>query len=447
MKSMRLKNGVALCALATITLAPRANADIADHVAHTRVAGIDLMTYPMGANGVVTLAGSLPAGDFFASQADGNSAVATLTEMLLDKGTTRHDKFAIARELDDVGASVSFDVGPQSLGIQGRSLRQDVPRVVQILAEELREPAFPAEEFAKVKKQFEARIRAASENVGFRARERLMLAIFPGGHPNRPVALEELQAAAAKATVEDVKGFYRKHYGPAHMKLIFVGDLDNEAIAAAVGRAFAGWSGGIDDVRTAPPVQAGGGEEKVAIAGKTSVSMLLGQPTGLTYADVDSLALRVGTAVLGSGFTGRLMSTVRDKQGLTYGIGAGLGDDEYVDGTWTISATFAPALLARGVTSTRGEVEKWWKEGITAQELADRKTNMIGTYQVGLSSTGAMANTILTTLERGKPLTWLDDMPKAINALTVGQVNAAIHKYLDPAKMVLVEAGTFEPPR
>jgi zinc protease len=81
---------------------------------------------------------------------------------------------------------------------------------------------------------------------------------------------------------------------------------------------------------------------------------------------------------------------------------------------------------------------------VTADELAARKLNMIGQYQVGLATTGGMAGAILTMLERGMPLSWLDDLPKAIEALTVEEVNAAIRKYVDPQKLVLVEAGTFE---
>ena len=84
------------------------------------------------------------------------------------------------------------------------------------------------------------------------------------------------------------------------------------------------------------------------------------------------------------------------------------------------------------------------QSGVTAAELEARKTNMIGSYQVSLATTDGMAAAMLQTLNRGKPLSWLDDYPKAIRALTVEQVNAAIRKHLDPKKMVLVEAGTFE---
>ena len=170
--------------------------------------------------------------------------------------------------------------------------------------------------------------------------------------------------------------------------------------------------------------------------------MILGQATGLKYSDPDALPLRVGTAIFGRGFTGRLMSTVRDKEGLTYNIGASVGDDSIVDGAWEISATFAPALLSKGVASTRRELEKWWKDGVTDQELTARKQGMIGSYLVGLSTTGGLAETILINTQRGYDLNWLDGYPKTLKALTVGQVNAAIKTHLNPAAMTLVEAGS-----
>ena len=72
----------------------------------TRVAGVDVIVYPMGVKNVVTVHGSLPAGNVYAR--GGNIAAAAVAGMLLDKGTTDQDKFAVARQLDDVGALLRF---------------------------------------------------------------------------------------------------------------------------------------------------------------------------------------------------------------------------------------------------------------------------------------------------------------------------------------------------
>jgi zinc protease len=136
------------------------------------------------------------------------------------------------------------------------------------------------------------------------------------------------------------------------------------------------------------------------------------------------------------------MGTVRDKEGLTYSIGASMGDDSIVDGAWNITASFAPGLLLKGVESTRRELDKWWKDGVSEQELATRKQGITGSYFVGLSTTAGLADTILLNTQRGYDLSWLDLYPKAVKAITTAQVNAAIKTHLNPSAMVLVEAGS-----
>jgi zinc protease len=191
------------------------------------------------------------------------------------------------------------------------------------------------------------------------------------------------------------------------------------------------------------PATARASSETIQMPDKTSVSVVIGQPSGIRYRDDDALALRMATAILGSGFTGRLMKTVRDGEGLTYGIGAYLDNDVYADGDWRIVASFAPELTEQGVGSTRRELMRWWQDGVTAEELAARKADLVGSYKVGLATTGGLAGFLLRTVQRGKPLSWLDDYPKALNALTLEQVNGAIRRHLDPARMVVVEAGTL----
>jgi len=136
------------------------------------------------------------------------------------------------------------------------------------------------------------------------------------------------------------------------------------------------------------------------------------------------------------------MSTVRDREGLTYGIGASIGDDTFVDGRWQVEASFAPALLDKGIASTRREVLHWWNEGVTATELDERKQNLVGTFEVSLSTTRGLAAALLAAIERGYDASWLDEYPQRIRALTLEQVNTAIKQYVDPTRLVVVEAGS-----
>jgi zinc protease len=423
-----------------------ASAGMAEHVNRKKIDGIDLIAYPTAIKDVVTIMGALPAGDALAAADRSNVAVAMLTAMMLDRGTTKEDKFAIAKKLEGVGASLRFNVQDQSLQIEARCLKQDLPLVIELIAEQLRMPAFSRGEFEKARQQFIGERKNALDNVQARSAEAFKRAVFPAGHPNHEPAIDEYLTAAQTLTLDEVKTFYHKYYGPDHMTLVLVGDVNMARIHDTVASAFRGWKGGGDYLRDAKPANLTEPQDHniaVEMPGKTSTILAIGQSTGLRYKDPDTLALMVSTAVLGSGFTGRLMHTVRDKDGLTYHIEAEMSDNTFTDGSWQIMGSFAPELLDRGTVSAQRVLEHWWADGITDEELAARKTNLIGTYQVSLADTSGMAQTLLSTVLRGRDVTWLDQYPKAVDAVTLLQVNTAIKQHLRPEKMIVVKTGTL----
>ena len=433
-----------LATLASLVFPLQLQASMADQAQRSRVAGIEVVTYRTRVRDVVDLVGYLPAGDAFAA---GNPAVPTLLGMMLDRGTRQQDQFTIARELEEVGAEISFNVGVQSMQFQAKCLTKDLPLVLSILAAELRTPALQAAEFAKAKQQLTGMLENQRRSTDSRAREALRRALFPVGHPNRPASLDELLAGTRSATLKDLQAFHARYYGPAHMTLVLVGDVVQETASAEIAKDFAGWSGGQDFLRSGPDsYPPAGGTITVMLPEKTSVSVLLGQTTGLRYRDTDSLALRLGTVIAGRGFTGRLMASVRDRQGLTYDIGAVVSDDSLVDGLWFVDASFSPKLLERGLAATRNTLQSWWDDGVTDKELADTKQGLIGSFDVGLATNQGVAMAIVTTLQRGLDLSWLDEYPRALRAVTREQVNAAIRKYVDLSRLTLVEAGTLQAP-
>jgi len=415
---------------------------MAPNVQRSKVAGIDFIAYPTGVKDVVTVRAALPAGK--ALGAAGNPAVPTLTGMLLDQGTKAQDKFAIAEKLEAVGASIHFGVDTNVLNISAKSLKKDAPMVLGMIAEQLRTPAFAAEEFAKAKKQMAGGIKRSLESTDFRAADAFNRAAYPPGHPNRNVSPDDMLAAIETATLDDVLAFHKANYGPAAMTLVMVGDLDVPALQGEVARAFGGWTGGQAVVRAAhPAAPASGARQDVVMAGKTSVTVVMGQPSGLRYADPDYQALRLATAILGDGFTGRLMANVRDKEGLTYDVRSLLQNDMFNDGDWRLSGSFAPDLLDQGIASTQRQLKLWYDKGVTPVEVSARKSNVIGAFKVALTTTEGMAGTLLAAVNRGYDVSWLDELPVRVNALTAEQVNASIKKHLKPETMVLVKAGTF----
>jgi zinc protease len=431
---------LASCALGLL-LQPVARASVTADAARAEIDGIDLVVVPTDAKDVVTVAATLRAGDD--RSPPGNVAIATLAGAMLDKGTTLQDKFAIAQKLGDVGAALSFSVGPSALQAGGKCLRKDLPLLVSLLAEQLRTPAFTEAEFTKLKTQLEGAIRTQLDDPDFRAEDAFSRAVFPPGHPNRQPPPEQVLDDIGKASLDEVKEFHRQYYGPTGMRLVIVGDVDPATAQAEVRKAFAGWTGGsIPPMPARAPGLAAATNETIFMPDKTSVSVVMGQATRLRYDDPDALALRLATRILGSGFTGRLMANVRDKEGLTYGIGSYVANDTFTDGDWRIQAAFAPSLLDKGLASTRRQLDAWRKDGVTADELARAKTRTAGSYLVGLATTTGLASTILTTLNSGLPLEFVDEYPQRINALTLDQVNGAIRRHIDLGRMALIEAGT-----
>jgi zinc protease len=282
------------------------------------------------------------------------------------------------------------------------------------------------------------------EDPDFRANGAFTRAVYPLGHPNHEAPTDEFLAAVTKTTLEEVKAFHKEFYGPAAMRLVVVGDVEPAAVSAELGKVFGGWTGGSPAPR---PARAGrmdsAREQDVQMADKTSVSILWGQATQLRYGEPDALAIRLGTAALGSGFTGRLMANVRDKEGLTYGIASYVSNDTYVDGDFRIQAYFAPALLSKGIESTKRQLVAWHRDGLTAAELAHVKGDFVGSYKLGMATSGGMATTILNTVNRDLPLSFIDEFGTKINSFTLDQVNGAIKKHLNPEQMVLVKAGTI----
>ena len=424
------------------TIVSAAHAQIAASTVRSKIPGIDVIAYKSGVKDVVYLRGTLPAGD--SKDPADNPMIASLVSDMLDRGTTKHTKDQITEMLESVGASISFSAGDNAAEFNARCLSKDVPLVVSLLAEQLREPAFSAEEFDRLKKQLVGRLKRAQESTDFRATDAFTRAVYSSGHPNRQATPDEKIAAVQAATLDQVKAFHAKHYGPAYFTLVAAGDLDLPALQAELGKSFAGWTGGTAPLTTpkSAPVDSPK-EQTVFMADKTSVSVTFGQATGLHYGDPDYFALRTATAVLGSGFTGRLMGNVRDKEGLTYGIGSRISNDTFNDGDWRISATFAPALLDKGIASAKRQLDLWRSQGVTDAELEKRKGDLIGTFKVSLATTDGMAGALLAAVNRGLDVNWLDEYPKKIASLTTAEVNGAIKKYVKPESMFLIKAGTI----
>jgi zinc protease len=414
-------------------------AKIAPRISRSRSGGMDLLVCPTGAEDIVSLIGGIP----FHEKDPRGQVLASFLAKVISRGTAKHDAVELTELLDKVGATLEMSARNGTLNFSARCLRQDLPLLVSLLAEQLRTPSFPEEEIEKMRTQALAGAQQGRADTDLQAAIAFSRAAFPAGHPNREPSTDETLAALKSFKRQDLLEFHRKWIGPAGAILVVAGDVDPADCREEIERAFQGWSGGQPVGK--PPLAAGVTgrvELKIPVPGKESVSVFVGQPSGLTFRDDDFLPLSLATSALGQGFTSRLLSTVRDTEGLTYGVSAKVSSDSTADGVWDIYATFAPHLLERGIRSILREVGKWHSDGLSAGEFAYRQDAMIGRHRVKLATTEGLASVLLYTVQQGLPVSWLDDYPSMVAALTLDQVNGAIARRLNPANLIIVKCGS-----
>ena len=420
------------------TLSSPTPTNYAATVVRETIAGIDVLLCRTDVKDVVTLHGSLGAGESAAS----NPALAHLAASMIQRGTRSHDQFEIADQLEKAGVVMEFKVTADTLEFEAKMLRRDMPLAIAMLGEQLRSPAFAPAELIKARKQLVAESQQSLEDTDEQAAIAFSHAIFPAGHPSRRAEIADLIAAAEKTKLAELRAFHADTYGPKGMHLAATGDLDPDLLRAELLKAFGGWNGGrIPKIAQAPRIVPT--DKVVNLPEKSSVSVWLGQPSGIRASDPDWIALNIATGILGRGFTSRLVGNVRDREGLTYGIGATLGADSFRPGAWYTKATFSPVLLDRGIESTRRELQSWWEKGVTHDELEYRKTAAAGQFAITLETSHGLAEQLLRCAERGLNVAWLDQFPEKVRALRLYDVNAAVRKHLDPAQMATVKAGTL----
>ncbi len=405
-----------------------------------------LLTLQTPVEEVVSWRGSFLA---YPDLAAGHGPVQDLTVSLLDKGTTKRDRFELAQVLEECGAKLDLSSDGLYVEVSGRALVDDLPRVMDVLAEMLQVPSFDEQEFEKARAQSLAEVQRRMEKTGAQASSALSRRLFEEGHPNYSPAPEQRIEQLQHITLDDVRAYHDAHFGATEWTLAMVGDLDHSAVEAVVADAFADW-----EAHDAEPVHktegrpdAEAGRSVIPMPDKSNVDVRMGHSVPLRRDDDAYPALYVGNYILGGNFAARLMNTVRDEKGLTYHIRSGLsGVNTRYDGYWQTSVTLSHDQLEEGIDATSAVIRQFVEEGATKEELDDKKTTITGSYAVGLATTQRLAQSILTNAERGFDLSYLDRFPEEIRALTLGEVNEAVRTYLRPDAMHKALAGVAPEP-
>lgn len=416
--------------------------DFSSNMQRAQIGNIELIAIDLPIDEVVSFVGSLAAGDSL--NPDDAPMLASLTASMLDKGTVNQDRFQIAEKLDTLGADIGFSSGAQSLDFAGKFLRADAGAVLEILADQLRNPAFDPEVLETLKSRQKSGLLQAIDNPDYRASAQLSRRLYPEAHINYTAPIDTLIADLEATTVGDLASFHTAHYGSESMRLVFAGDIDFEQLKAAVGNAFEDWSGGsaYPELDTTQ-LENREFSDRIYIEDKTSVAVRFGYNTELQRTADEYLPFMVGNYILGGSFHSRLMTEVRKNRGLTYDIRSRHEGDILTPGNWLLSASFAPSMLGDGIAATKEVVDQWYQEGVSPEEVSSAIETLTGSYLVALSTTSSVAGQVHSFMQRGFAPEYIDEYPQLLQTLSAEEVNSAIQQYFDPSQLIEVAAGSL----
>lgn len=363
---------------------------------------------------------------------------------LLDKGTKHHTKDEIAELLDDLGAQLGFYSDGLRVGFVGRCLAKDAGTVFSLVAEQLREPALDPHELELVRMRLIASAKRSLESTADQAAGALRRRVFPADHPNYSIEPEKAIEAYRRISADEVRHYHEHHFGARNCEFVVVGDVTAADIEKSVRPSFESWADHTSvEAFTETALQLEPDRIFVPMPDKPNADVAFGHGLGIRRDDPRYVPLFVGNYILGGNFSARLMSTVRDQMGLTYGIRSGLsGVDRRHEGLWEIDVTLSLDNLERGVDATADVVEAFVDGGVTADELDEKKTTITGSYRVGLATTAGLARALLHNIEKGFDASYLDRFPEEVEAVTLEDVNDAIREFLTPSSLQTVVCGS-----
>jgi zinc protease len=387
----------------------------------------------------VVIGGYLPCGSLF--DTDDKLGLATFTALALLRGSKKRNFQKIFDDLESTGASLSFSAGGHTAGFTGRSLAEDLPLLLDILADSLRHPIFPDDQVERLRTQILTGLSIRAQDTAEMASITFDQIVY-GSHPYaRPDDgwPETIQAI----TRNDLIDFHRIHYGPRGMVLAIVGAVNPKTITDRVASVLGSWHNRSQpDLPSLPELKPLKKTiiRKVKIPGKSQTDLVIGS-SGPRRKDPEFMPASLGNSVLGQfGMAGRIGEVVREKFGLAYyamsSLNAGIGP-----GSWDVSAGVNPVNVQKARDLILEELSRFVDKGVTAEELSDSKSNFIGRLPLSLESNAGVVGALLNIERFDLGLDYYRKYPDFVRAITPDEVLAAARKYLHPDKLAIAIAG------
>jgi zinc protease len=364
------------------------------------------------------------------------AGLAHLTASLLDEGTATRSSTQIADAVDFIGAELSAAGGDDYASASLRVLKKDLSTGLELLSDILIRPSFPEPELQRIRQEILGQLIAEQDDPGGVADKAFNQIVF-GAHPyHRPSEGTELTLPAIARA--DVARFYEDYYRPNNTIMTIVGDITESEAADLIKTHFGSWPQ--KPVPTATfPAAADLEKPIVKLLDKdlTQANIILGH-LGIDRRNPDFYAVTVMNYILGGGgFASRLMSNLRDNQGLAYGIYSHFQAGAF-PGTFSVSLQTRNAVAQQAIDGVLAELRKIRTMPVTDRELEETKAFLIGSFPLRMDTSAKIANLLAQIEYHNLGLDYAERYPKLIGAVTKTDIQRVAQKYLDPDHLALV---------
>lgn len=413
-------------------------------IRRTLPGGMQLALLPKKTRGgTVTAQLSLRWGD--EASKSGRATSCGIASALLSRGTQKKTREQIANEFNRLKAQVG--VGSEGGSID--TVRESLPATLRLVAEILRQPSFPAEEFEQLRQNSIAGLEAQRNEPSAMAGLELTrhLSPFPSQHWYYTATVEERIARLKALTLDEVRQCHRDFLGASNAGLSVVGDFDPEEIARLAGELFGDWKSPTPYTRVAVPfVDAAPLDRVIETPDKANAVYRAGEALQMRDDDPDYPALVLGNYLIGGSSAARLPARIREKEGLSYSVGSSLSASSFDRrAEFNVFAIYAPQNRAALERMVREELERALRDGFSAAEVDAAKKGFLQARQVSRNRDDLVAGRLLSYLVLDRTFAWDQHIDDKVAALTPADITAALRRHLHPQKLSLVRAGDFKP--
>jgi zinc protease len=409
----------------------------------TRVAlpnGLTVLVYEKFDAQSVVIAGSLKAGSVHETPAQ--NGLASLTASALLRGGQKRDFNAINEALENIGADLDFSGNTNTTGFSGKALAEDLPTLIDVLADVARHPTFPATQVERLRGEVVTGLQYRSQDTRHRANRAFHEALYPADHPYHYSTRGTVETVS-KLSQDDLAQYHQQFYGARGMIVVVVGAVKASDAVEIVREQLEDWNNPNQpeppSMPDLPPIREGQ-RVVVALPGKTQSDLVVGCP-GPSRLSPDYQAAMLANSVLGQfGMMGRIGRSVREELGLAYYAYSQL-EGGFGPGPWSVTAGVNPANVELALDRIREEIRRLAEEPVGEDDLADNQAYHVGHLPLQLESNEGIAYALrnIETFDLG--LDYLVNFRDTIYSLTRADLLNAAKRYLNPDALVIGIAG------